>query len=159
MIKRILVSILGVTALMLTCTGCTKQSPVVTELEEVSATYIDPHIKEFFLYREFQGQDTNQEMMYRYSFFGTSMNDMEALRQKLKESWYETVEQGRNMLLDETGKHQGDEFILRVQKLERHTSLSLTQRMTELGNTAKEFQVKSFEVTSPEFQSKVKRSL
>ena len=101
-------------------------------------------IKEIFEQAKTEdGWDLDNDMLYSYYFVDESVEKLEKLGNRLAEDKYDFIdifELGD----EETGESTG-EFLLHIDKLEKHTPESLAQRNVEFQKLADEYDIETYD--------------
>lgn len=82
------------------------------------------------------GWNLDEEMLYSYFFVGTDVDKLDELGNELEGQGYDYIDVFE--LGDEETEQPTGEFLLHIDKVERHTPESLAQRNVEFQNLADE---------------------
>jgi len=93
-------------------------------------------INSIFDKMEIQGVDTKQNLLYGYFFFDTDKSKLENLKIELTNQSYKFVQ---------IDKKDNGEFMLHVEKIEKHTRQTLYDREQKLRQLATKYSVSSFD--------------
>lgn len=111
-------------------TSCKSQPKVTENTNDMEL------INSIFDKVEVQGVDTKQNLLYGYFFFDRDKSKLEKLKNELTKQSYKFV------VLD---KKDNGEFMLHVEKIEKHTRQSLYDREQKLRQLATNYGVSSFD--------------
>lgn len=112
------------------CTSCKSQPKVTENTNDMEL------INSIFDKVEVQGVDTKQNLLYGYFYFDKDKSKLEKLKNELTKQSYKFV------VLD---KKDNGEFMLHVEKIEKHTRQSLYDREQKLRQLATDYGVSSFD--------------